>query len=85
MESPLSPDTERAAEKAQIDVYRRMPAWRKLQLVEDANRTSRLLSMTGLRRRFSEASDEELGDQLLFLLLEHNLARRVLGARRRRR
>jgi hypothetical protein len=34
-------DTDPAAEKVQLEIFRRMPAWRKVELVADAIETSR--------------------------------------------
>jgi hypothetical protein len=39
-EGPPS-DTAKEIEDLLVDIYRRMPSWRKIELVEDANRTAR--------------------------------------------
>jgi len=62
-----------------IDIYRRMPAWRKVELVDDANRTARLLAFSGIRSRYP---DEPLGRsrrRLLGLVLGEELASRIYG------
>lgn len=56
----LSPDTDPAAEAVQLAIYRAMPAWRKLQLIDDAIRTSRSVALAGLRQRHPQASAAEL-------------------------
>jgi hypothetical protein len=57
-----------------------MPAWRKLQLVDDANRTAALLAMAGLRQRHPDESLERLRRRLLGLTLGEELATKVYGA-----
>jgi hypothetical protein len=64
----LSRDTTRAAEQAQIEVLRAMPAWKKLQLVADACEANRALMLAGLRSRNPSASEEELQRLLMGLL-----------------
>jgi hypothetical protein len=56
----LYPDTDADAERVQMEIYRRMPPWRKIQLVEEANRMSRALALAGLRSRFPDASPDEI-------------------------
>ena len=75
----LSADTDPAAEKVQIEILRRMPAWRKVELVADAIETGRALAMTGLRKRHPEATPEELHRRFLDLWLGEELATKVYG------
>jgi len=56
----LSRDTTPEAEAVQIEIYRRMSPGRKLELVEEANRTGRALALAGLRQRHPTAGPEEL-------------------------
>ena len=72
-------DTTPEAEAVLIDIYRRMPAWRKLELVEDGIRTARMLAMTGLRSRHPGESEERLRRRLLGLVLGEETALRVYG------
>ncbi len=60
-------------------MFRRLPVWRKLELVEDANRTARLLALSGLRARHPNASDAEIERRLMDLLLGPEMARRAFG------
>jgi hypothetical protein len=76
---PLSRDTSPAAEAVMLEIYRRMPAWRKLQLVDDANRTARHLAMAGLRVRHPDESLPRLRRRLLGLALGEELATTVYG------
>ena len=41
----LYPDTDPDAERVQMEIYRRMPPSKKIQLVEEANRMSRALAL----------------------------------------
>ena len=75
----LSPDTDPEAERIQIEIFRNMPAWRKMQLVEDANQTARQLALAGLRQRHPKASPEELHRRLVGLFLGEELATEVYG------
>lgn len=75
----LSRDTDAAAERIQLDILRRMPAWRKVQLVEDAIQTSRQLALAGLRQRYPKAGPEELHRRFLGIWLGEDLASRVYG------
>ena len=75
----LSMDTDPAAEKVQLEIFRRMPAWRKVELVADAIETSRILAMAGLRKRHPEATPEELHRRFLGLRLGEELATKVYG------
>ena len=49
-----SPDTSPEAERVLLDLLRQAPAWRKLRLVEDTNRSVKDLLMAGLRHRFPQ-------------------------------
>jgi hypothetical protein len=75
----LSPDTNPDAERVQIEIFRRMPAWRKIRLVEEANQISRQLALAGLKQRHPEAGPEELRRRLMGLFLGEELATRVYG------
>jgi hypothetical protein len=75
----LSLDTDPEAEKVQLDILRRMPPWRKIQLVDEAIQTARLLAMAGLRDRHPNASPEELHRRFLGLWLGEELATTVYG------
>ncbi len=75
----LSRDTTGAAEKAQIEILRSLPAWRKLELLGDAGEANRRLMMAGLRSRFPEASEEELHRLLMDLLWGEETATRIWG------
>ncbi|MGB5294336.1 MAG: hypothetical protein WBP34_05230, partial [Thermoanaerobaculia bacterium] len=52
-------DTDPSSELVRIRILREMPPNRKVELVEDANRTSRLLALAGIRARHPELSVEQ--------------------------
>ncbi len=56
-----------------------MPAWRKVELISDAIKTSYVLALAGLRDRFPTAGDEEIRRRLMDLMLGEELAARVYG------
>jgi hypothetical protein len=75
----LHADTSADAERVLLEIYRRMPAWRKVELVEDANRTARHLALVGLRSRHRGESTARLRRRLLGLVLGEETARRLYG------
>ena len=78
---PLT-DTSPDAVEVQLRILRKMPAWRKVQLVEDANRTARQLALAGISLRHPDASETERVRLLLDLVLGESLAAEVYGPRR---
>lgn len=76
---PVSADTSVEAERVNLGIYRDMPAWRKVQLVEDANRTARQLSFMGIRARYGDEALPELRRRLLGLVLGEETANAVYG------
>jgi hypothetical protein len=75
----LSPDTQPEAEEVLIELLRRAPAWRKLQMIGELNRMVCTLGLSGLRQRYPHASEEELRRRLADLWLGQELAARVYG------
>jgi hypothetical protein len=76
----LFEDTSPEVEACLLDIYRRMPVWKKLQLVDDTNHTAVTLAMTGLRSRHPGESMETLRRRLLGMLLGEELAALAYGA-----
>lgn len=72
-------DTSPWAAAAQAAVYRAMPAWRKIELVAELNKTARTLALAGLRRRHPEDSSERLMRRLYGLTLGEELATKAYG------
>jgi hypothetical protein len=72
-------DTSPEAERVLVALYRSLPAWRKLELVEDANRAARQLAFSGLRSRHPDESPERLRRRLIGLVLGDELADAAYG------
>ena len=77
--STLFPDTSPEAEAVLLDLLRRAPAWRKLEMVAEMNETVRTLALSGLRSRHPGAPEEELRRRLADILLGPELAERAYG------
>ena len=75
----LYPDTNAKAECVQIELLRRAPAWRKIQMVAQLNETIRTLALSGLRQRHRDASPQELRHLLADLILGESLAEKIYG------
>ena len=75
----LSPDTSPEIERIQIERLRRMPPWRKLELVGDMNQAVRTLALAGLRQRHPHDTPEQRRRRLADLMLGPELASRVYG------
>ena len=71
-----SPDTSPEAERVLIELLRRAPAWRKLRMVEDTNRSVKELLLAGLRERFPQDSPAALRRRLA----EHWLGKEISAA-----
>ncbi len=74
----LYPDTHFKMEALQIQLLRKAPPWRKLEMLAQLNASARLLALIGLRQRHPSAGDSELR-RLAGLLLGEELAFRVYG------
>lgn len=83
--SRLFPDTSPNAERVLIELMRKAPPWRKLELVAQLNETVRLLALSGLRQQYPDATPEELQRLLADLLLGPELAERAYGPHKVRR
>jgi hypothetical protein len=75
----LSPDTALDIERIQVEHLRRMPAWRKLALVGEMNRTVQAMALAGLRQRYPDDMPDQRRRRLATLLLGSELAARVYG------
>lgn len=63
----------------QIALLRRAPAWRKLEMLGQMNEAVRILTLSGLRQRYPQATHDELRRRLADLILGPDLAARVYG------
>ena len=75
----LAEDTTPEAERVLIQLLRDASPARKMEMVESANRTARMLAMAGLRERFPGESEARLRRRLADLLLGPELAAKAYG------
>jgi hypothetical protein len=75
----LSSDTHPSAEQVQLDLLRKMPPWRKLQLMAEMGETVRALALAGLRLRYPNDSPAQRKRRLADLMLGPDLAAQVYG------
>ena len=75
----LARDTSADAEAVMFEIYRKMPAWRRLELLDEACALSLELARAGLHRRHPDASDEAIERLLRDLMLGEELAAVVYG------
>jgi hypothetical protein len=73
----LYSDTDPKMETLQIQVIRRMPAWKKLSIVNDLNQTIKTLAVSGIKQRHPEADPAQIQRMLAELMLGAELARKV--------
>ena len=66
---PQSPDTSPETEMVLIELVRRAPAWKRLARVAELNQACRMLTLADIRRRYPQASEEELRKRLAARLL----------------
>jgi len=72
-------DTDPEAQRIQDELIRAMPAWRKLEIMDDLYLTARHLALEGLRELYPEATEVELKRLLADLLLGPELAEKAYG------
>ena len=75
--SALYSDTDPRIEQMQIELIRRMPAWRKMSMVDGLNEAVKNLALTGIRQRNPTATQEQVHRMLADLMLGEELARKV--------
>ncbi len=75
--SVLSSDTHPKMEALQIQVIRRMPAWKKISIVNDLNTTVQTLAISGIKERHPNATPQEIHRMLAELRLGTELAKKV--------
>jgi len=74
-----STDTSPDAERVLIELLRRAPAWRKLRMVEDTNRSVKNLLLAGLRERFPQDPPAALRRRLAELWLGKEISAAAYG------
>jgi hypothetical protein len=78
--SDLFPDTSPEAEKVLVDLLRKTPAQRKLEMVGQMNETVRTFALCGLKQRYPQSTPKELRNALAEVLLGTELANRIYGS-----
>jgi hypothetical protein len=79
MMQPLSPDTTPEAQQKQFELLRRLPVWKRLALTCELIQATRKLMLADLRRRFPQATEEELRRRLIARLLTRDEVIRAYG------
>jgi hypothetical protein len=77
MMSALYSDTHPKIEAMQIRIIRKMPAWKKISIVDGLNEMVKTLAVTGLKQRHPEAPPEQIRRMLADLMLGAELAKKV--------
>lgn len=72
--SALFPDSRPEAEAVLIRLLREVPPWRKLEMLDELNRSVKMLALSGLQTRYPNESPEKLHRRLADLLLGSELA-----------
>ncbi len=75
----MNMDTTPETEAVLFKMWRETPAWRKLRMMEELNRSALQLSLIGLKQRYPNASAAELRRRLADMVLGAELAVRVYG------
>ena len=75
----LYSDTHPKMEALQIQLWRQATPTRKMEMLGQLNASARTLALMGLRSRYPQAGEAELGRRLAGLLLGEELARKVYG------
>jgi hypothetical protein len=72
-------DTDPQMDALQVRLLREVPAWRKLDMLAQLNKSACLLALSGLRQRYPRAKDGELHRRLAALLLARNWRAKSMG------
>jgi len=60
----LSPDTTPEAEAVLLELLRRAPVWKRLQMIDQMHEVLRQLAMADIRRRYPHADNDEIKRRL---------------------
>jgi hypothetical protein len=72
-------DTAPDAERVLIELARATPVWRKFEQIAETTETCRAFAMSGLRKRYPDATEEELHRRLAALVLDRQTVIRIYG------
>ena len=75
--SSLYSDTNPKMEALQIEIIRRMPAWKKVSVVDGLNETVKSLAVSGIKQRYPNATPEQIHLLLAERMLGKELAQKV--------
>lgn len=75
----LSLDTTPEAQQVQLELLRRLPVWKRLTLTCEIIQATRKLMLVDIRRRFPQASEEELRRRMIARLLTRDEVIRAYG------
>ncbi len=78
----LYSDTHPKMEALQIQAIRRMPAWKKISIVDGLNETVKTLAISGIKQRHPAATPKQVQRMLAELMLGAELAQKVYGRAR---
>ncbi len=70
-------DTHPKIEKIQLELIRRMPSWKKFELVDDINKLVKTIALNGIRQRHPQATEHQIKRMMADLLLGEELANKV--------
>jgi hypothetical protein len=75
----INSDTHPELEDLQIQLIQRMPAWKKLAIVDSLNDTIKTLTISGIKQRHPDASPERVHRLMAENMLGVELAQQVYG------
>ncbi|GJQ37353.1 MAG: hypothetical protein JETCAE01_33630 [Anaerolineaceae bacterium] len=75
----LYSDTHPKMEALQIELIRRMPAWKKISIMDGLNETVKTLAISGIKERHPNVTPAEIQRMLAELMLGAELAQKVYG------
>ncbi len=76
---PQSPDTDATAERYLFERLRRLPPWRKAEMLSASTRAAYGLAMAGLRQRYPAGSESELRKRYAALVLGRDASIALFG------
>ncbi|OQY86888.1 MAG: hypothetical protein B6D40_00445 [Anaerolineae bacterium UTCFX3] len=77
--SALYSDTHPKMEALQIELIRRMPAWKKISIMDGLNETVKTIAISGIKQRHPNAAPAQIQRMLAELMLGAELAQKVYG------
>ncbi|MBI3738174.1 MAG: hypothetical protein HY258_03915 [Chloroflexi bacterium] len=61
----------------QIELIRRMPAWKKISIMDGLNETVKTLAISGIKERHPDATPQQIQRMLAEMMLGEELARKI--------